>query len=149
MCGLSMITCLLEQLPFSRSLGLLSLINQPYYKLLSIIPYQQASQCRVSHKADDTVFPIQSSAHPPPSKLQQCPPLPIRASPQDNLRCLPSTPPLLRVLRSALSQTRCFPEGSCQLILESFVHLASSADNGVLERILEPFVGFEEDIRVR
>lgn len=62
---------------------------------------------------------------------------------------IPSIPPLLLVLRSALSQTRCFPEGSCQLILVSLVHLASSADNGVFERILEPFVGFEEDMKVR
>ena len=53
-------------------------------------------------------------------------------------------PPLLRVLLSALSQIRCFPEGSCQLILVSLVHLASSADNGDLERILDPFVGFSE-----
>src|SRR5271169_7028739 len=59
-------------------------------------------------------------------------------------------PPLLRVLLSALSQIRCFPEGSCQLILVSFVHLASSADNGDLERIFDPFVGFAEvDMRRR
>jgi len=40
---------------------------------------------------------------------------------------------------------RFFPEGSCQSILVSLVHFASLADNGDCARILEPFVGLEEE----
>ena len=35
------------------------------------------------------------------------------------------------------------------MILVSFVHFASSADSGHLERILDPFVGFSEVMRTR
>ena len=64
-------------------------------------------------------------------------------------REIPSIPPFPRVLRSAHSQTRCFPVGSCQLILVSLVHLASLEGNDVLETILEPFVGLEDDMMER
>jgi hypothetical protein len=58
---------------------------------------------------------------------------------------VPSTPPLLRVLLSAHSQIRCFPNGSCQFILVSRVHFASFRGSGVLERILDPLVGLEDE----
>jgi hypothetical protein len=64
-------------------------------------------------------------------------------------RYVPSMPPLLRVLLSALSQMRRFPAGSCQFILVSLVHLASFAGRGWDDRILEPFVGFDVDMSVR
>jgi len=53
-------------------------------------------------------------------------------------------PPLLRVLLSALSQMRLWPEGSCQSIFVSLIHFASLGLKGDLERILEPLEAFDE-----
>ena len=58
---------------------------------------------------------------------------------------IPSTPPLVRVLLSADSHILCFPDGSCQLILVSFVHFASFAGSGAFDRIFDPLVGFAEE----